>query len=97
MTTTQQKNLRFDQLLRSVFLLPRYQERYWTPPKQCQQNMLHVGVESMGGNGGREAGKEGSRTAPSQLVPGNRAAQPHQGSQDLQLPHLGTIPTLDER
>lgn len=76
MTTTQQSNLRFDQLLRSVFLLPRYQERYWTPQNQCQQNMLHMGVESMDGNGGREGEKEGSWTAPSQLVAGNRAAQP---------------------
>lgn len=78
MTTTQQSNLRFDQLLRSVLLLLRYWERSWThrPQTSASRICCIIGVESMEGERGE---KERSWTAPSQLVPGNRAAHSHQG------------------
>lgn len=55
-------------------------------PEQCA---AYGGGEH--GHGGREGEKESSWTAPSQLVPGHRAAQ----SQNLQLPHLDPVPTLE--
>lgn len=63
------------------------------PPKPVPGEC--AGVGSMDGNGGREGEKERSCTKPSQLVPGNRATESNQDSQDLQLPHLYPVPTLD--